>query len=181
LTPAWYGGLLDCITKHPVEIIEDYPQLPLLRQKDQYIMQGFINAGYRKQDLKILNFMRMSIRAISVADIASATGKTINHLSWELLQGNSLREHYDWPRDPPSFTSTPKKLWKTALTEVFIQPHSTQAHRKLTQPVTIWQSITPLKDWLYFYRVNKDRLYHKHDNNSWKIYTYHGGAIRSRR
>jgi hypothetical protein len=94
-TPAWYGGLLDFITKHPIEIIEDYPQLPLLRQKDQYIMQGFIDAGYRKQDLKILNFMRMSIRAVSVADIALATGRTINHLSWELLQGNSLREHYD--------------------------------------------------------------------------------------
>jgi hypothetical protein len=43
-TPAWYGSLLDFITKHPIEIIEDYPQLPLLRQKDQYIMQGFINA-----------------------------------------------------------------------------------------------------------------------------------------
>jgi hypothetical protein len=32
----------------------------------------------------------MSIRAVSVADIASATGTTINHLSWELLQGNSV-------------------------------------------------------------------------------------------
>jgi hypothetical protein len=85
LTPAWYGGLFDFITKHPIEIIEDYPQLPLLRQKDQCIMQGFINAGFQKQDLNILNFMRMSIRAVSVADIASATGKTINHLSWELL------------------------------------------------------------------------------------------------
>jgi hypothetical protein len=80
-TPAWYGGLLDFDTKHPIEIIEDYPQLPLLQQKDQYIMQGFIKAGYQKQDLKILNFMQMSIRAVSVADIASATGKTINHLS----------------------------------------------------------------------------------------------------
>jgi hypothetical protein len=134
-TPAWYGGLLDFITKHPIEIIEDYPQLPLLRQKDQYIMQGFINAGYRKQDLKILNFMQMSIRAGTVADIASATGKTINHLSWDLLQGNSLHEHYDWPRDPPSFTSSQKKLWKTALTKAFIQPHSTQTHRE-THPAS---------------------------------------------
>jgi hypothetical protein len=108
----------------------------------------------------------MSIRAVSVADIASATGKTINHLSWESLQGNSLREHYDWPRDPPSFTSTQRNLWETALTKAFIQPHSTQIHRKLTQPVTIWQSITPLKDWLYFYSVNEDRLYRKHNNNS---------------
>jgi hypothetical protein len=91
-----------------------------------------------------------------------------------------LREHYNWPRDPPSFISTQKKLWKTALTKAFIQPHSTQTHRKLTQPVIIWQSTSPLKDWLYFYSVNEDQLYRKHDNNSWKIYTYHGGAIRNR-
>jgi hypothetical protein len=126
--------------------------------------------------------MRMSIRAVSVLDIASATGKTINHLPWKLLQGKFLREHYDWPRDPPSFTATQKKLWKIALTKAFIQPHSTQTHRKLNQPVTIWQSLSPLKDWLYFYSAaSKDRLYRKHNNNSWKIYTYHGGAIRNRR
>ena len=44
--------------------------------------------------------MRMSLRAISVADIASISGLTINHLAWELREGNSLREHYDWPRNP---------------------------------------------------------------------------------
>jgi hypothetical protein len=58
---------------------------------------------------------------------------------------------------------------------------TTTNHRKLTQPVTIWQSTTPFKDWLYFYSVNEDRFYRKHDNNSWKIYTYHEGAIRKRR
>jgi hypothetical protein len=73
-TPAWYGGILDFISIHPIEIIEDYPQLPLLRQDDQYIMQGFINAGYRKLDLKILNFMQMSLRAVTVADIPSIMG-----------------------------------------------------------------------------------------------------------
>jgi hypothetical protein len=45
-TPAWCGGILDFISYHPIEIIEDYPQLPLLHQDDQYIMQGFINARY---------------------------------------------------------------------------------------------------------------------------------------
>jgi hypothetical protein len=68
-TPAWYGGILDFISDHPIEIIEDYPQLPLLCQDDQYLMQGFIDAGYRKLDLKILNFMRMSLQAVTVADI----------------------------------------------------------------------------------------------------------------
>ena len=179
-TPAWYGGILDFISNHPIEIIEDYPQLPLLRQNDQYIMQGFINAGYRKLDLKILNFMRMSLRAVTVADIASSSGYTINHLSWELKQGNGLREHYDWPRDPPSFTTSQVKLWKSALTAAFIQPHSISTHRKLAQPVSIWQSLSPLQDWLYFFSPDEDRLYRKH-NKSWKIYSYHRGAIRNRR
>ena len=173
-TPTWYGGLLDFITTHPIEIIEDYPQLPLLRQNDQYLMQGFIDSGYRKSDLKMLNYMRMYLRAVTVADIASTTGLTINHLAWELLQGNDLREHYDWPRDPPSFTITQKNLWKAALTKAFLQPHSTASHRKLLTPLHAWQSLTPLHDWAYFYSPAEDRLYKK-SNTSWKIYSYHGG------
>jgi hypothetical protein len=113
-------------------------------------MQGFIDAGYRKLDLNILNFMRMSLQAVTVADIASSTGETINHISWELKQGNGLREHYDWPRDPPSFTTTQIRLWQSALKKACIQPHSIAAHRKLTHPVTIWHSLSPPQDWLYF-------------------------------
>jgi hypothetical protein len=43
-TPAWYVGIIDFISDQPIEIIEDYPQLPLLRQDDQYLMQGFKDA-----------------------------------------------------------------------------------------------------------------------------------------
>ena len=143
-------------------------------------MQGFIDAGYRKNQLKILNFMRMSLRAISVADIAASSGLTINHLAWELLQGNSLREHYDWPRDPPSFSKPQKELWKQALTKAFLRPHSVREHRRLSQPVAIWQSLPALEDCLYFYSQCEDRLYRKHDN-SWKIYSYHSGGIRNRK
>ena len=46
LTPIWYGGVIDFISNHPIEIIEDYPQLPLFRVNDQYLMQGFIDTGY---------------------------------------------------------------------------------------------------------------------------------------
>jgi hypothetical protein len=67
-----------------------------------------------------------------------------------------------------------------STTTAFIQPHSIAAHRKLTQPVTIWHSLSPLQDWLYFFSPVEDRLYRKH-NSSWKIYTYHSGAIQNRR
>jgi hypothetical protein len=81
---------------------------------------------------------------------------------------------------PPSFTSTQIKLWQSALTLAFIQPHSIASHQKLLQPVTIWHSLSHLQDWLYFFSPIEDHLYRK-NKSSWKMYTYHSGAIRNRR
>ena len=179
-TKVWYRGVLNFASEHNIEFIEDYPQIPLLRQNDQYIMQGFIKAGYRNKELQILNYMRMSLRAISVADITSVSGLTINHLAWELREGNLLREHYDWPRDPPSFTKKQKDFWKKALGNTFIRPQSILEHRILAQPVSTWQSLSALDDWPYFYNPGEDRLFKKH-GNSWKIYSHHSGRVRNRK
>jgi hypothetical protein len=77
---------------------------------------------------------------------------------------------------PPPKKSVENRTSKS----IYPTPLHSNTYRKLTQPVTIWQSITTLKDWLYFWSANEDRLYRKYDSNSWKIYTYHGGAIRNR-
>ena len=48
-----------------MNITEDYKNLPLLRSKDVYLMQAFVDHGYREDDLKQLNFVRKYIRAVS--------------------------------------------------------------------------------------------------------------------
>jgi hypothetical protein len=66
------------------------------------------------------------------------------------------------------------KRYKAALSKAFLQPHSIASHHKLLTPLHSWQSLSPLHDWVYFYSPSEDRLYQK-SNNSWKIYSYHGG------
>ena len=45
------------------------------------VMEVFIAAGYRGKDLILLNVMRMSIKAITVADISTADGLRLAHSS----------------------------------------------------------------------------------------------------
>lgn len=103
ITPSWYGHLAAFVAAEPIEIIKDYPQIPLLRNGGQYLMQGFIDVGYRHNDLRILSVMRMHIRAIILADIVTADSQSITHQAWILHKEYGFRKHYNWSRSPPLF------------------------------------------------------------------------------
>ena len=64
-------------------------------------MSIFISAGFRGEELKLLNEIRMSLQAITIADITTADGRSIHHSDVLLQQSNGLRKHYDWPRAVP--------------------------------------------------------------------------------
>ena len=62
-----------------LDITEDYVDLLLLRDKDIYIMQAFVDKGFKNADLKALNFVRKFIQAVTLADIATIGGHCISH------------------------------------------------------------------------------------------------------
>ena len=64
---------------HKLDITEAYDSLPLLRNKDVYLMQAFVDQGFKNSELKALNFVRKFIQAVTLADIATADGKRISH------------------------------------------------------------------------------------------------------
>jgi len=57
LSNCWYKHLCNFFSKQPLEIIEDYPEMPTLRVNDSYLMQAFLDAGFRKNDPSLLNIM----------------------------------------------------------------------------------------------------------------------------
>ena len=61
-----------------LEITEDYDDLLLLRQKDEYLMLAFVEGGFRNADSKALNFVRKFLQAVTLADIATADGTRIS-------------------------------------------------------------------------------------------------------
>ena len=114
-----------------VELIEDTPLMPSLRINDSYIMKEFLDAGVKDNELKILNYMRMSIKAVTISDIATPNGRRITFDAWNLIGSNKLRSEYDWPRRPPNltnlstnFTEQQKDIWRNDLHKTFGVPHS---------------------------------------------------------
>mmetsp|Transcript_38952 Transcript_38952/g.43615 ORF Transcript_38952/g.43615 Transcript_38952/m.43615 type:complete len:105 (+) Transcript_38952:100-414(+) len=83
-----------------LEITEDYEDLPVLREKDEYLMQAFIAGGFRNAELKSLNLVRKFIQAVTLADIATVDGKCIAYQSYKEVESNGLLKDILWPKVP---------------------------------------------------------------------------------
>ena len=64
-----------------MEIVEDYPSSPTLREDDKFLMKCFMESGYSRVDLKKLNYVRTYLKVVTLADITTSDGKIIpkNH------------------------------------------------------------------------------------------------------
>ena len=91
LTPSWYGNLATFVSSQVLDVKGKFVQLELLRQSDKFLMLSFIKQGYCKE-LLLLNEMRMSIQAISLADIVTSNGFKISQNAFLLLSSNGLRK-----------------------------------------------------------------------------------------
>ena len=54
-----------------LEITKDYKDLPVLQERDIYLMKAFVDGGFWNIDLKSLNFVRKYLKAVTLADIAT--------------------------------------------------------------------------------------------------------------
>ena len=61
-----------------LDITEDYEDLLILCNKDEYLMRAFVADSFRNAELKSLNFVRKFLQAVTLADIATADKKRIS-------------------------------------------------------------------------------------------------------
>ena len=121
---GWYKNLWKFMSTpiFDLDVTEDYLDIPIICEKDAYLIEAFVNGGFRNADLKALNFFQKFLQAVTLSDIATADGHRISHYSYEGLEGNGLRKDLVWPKVPTkdqmpqSFTT----LWKSALNKSFI-------------------------------------------------------------
>ena len=52
VTDCWYKTIWKFASEHPLQIHEDYPNVSLLREGDQFLMQAFADNGFRGQELE---------------------------------------------------------------------------------------------------------------------------------
>ena len=60
-----------------LEITKEYVDLPLLRQKDKYLVIRFVEGGFRDTDKKALNFVRKFLKTVTLTDITMTNGTQI--------------------------------------------------------------------------------------------------------
>jgi len=67
----------------------------------------------------------MAMKVVTIADIATPDGKQLLQQAFLLQSGNHLRDHYDWPRDPPGdFPPAMLLLWQNALKASVLDPYA---------------------------------------------------------
>ena len=167
---GWYKKLWKFISTplYKLNITEDYNDLPLLQKKDEYLMMTFVKGGFRNADLKALNYIRKFLKAITLADIATADGSRITFQSYIIIEGNHLRlGNKEWPKTltkdemPACFTT----LLQFALNKCLC---SNSSH--LARQITKGKQLGGLLDqdvkrkWKWWSVPNKDRFYIQ---NSW--------------
>lgn len=92
-------------------------------------MKAFILENVNK--FKILNIIRMSIKAIMLLDICMTDRKTFTYNAWNLIDSNGLCNEYNWPRKPEQFTMAQIGIWQRALQKTFGRSYTNQANREI--------------------------------------------------
>ena len=75
-----------------LEITKDYADLQILPKRDVYLMQAFVDSGFKNADTKALNFVRKFIQAVTLANIATTVGSRISNQSYDAIENNGLRK-----------------------------------------------------------------------------------------
>jgi len=112
ITRTWVSEMWGACHQANIQIIGDQPQLEPQRERDTEIMRLFIQQGYRKNELEVLNQCRMYIHAIFLSDICTATGDALEQSMWQ--QPAPITSKYEWPMTP-QLTPGEWNTWQRAL------------------------------------------------------------------
>jgi hypothetical protein len=160
LESTWLASLrtyLQAVQGH-IELDTTYTP-PLLRQHDQYIMDLAIQSKrFKPFQLRLLNYCRLYLRVVSIADISNANG---SHIPKPVYQGDesAINKNSDWchvhqPRPGTRAWQEWRKLCRLV---------SHRATLKLHQTLGSW--IVPAKDirlpWEHWHDPIHDVFYHR--------------------
>jgi len=115
LTDTWVSHCWYQCVQRGIDIREDIYDFPERRGKDQSLMDLFLSAGYRENELATLNQCRLHLKVIFLSDICNAQGTAIETQFWT-GSGQADWHSFSWPRAHKP-TSKEWLLWQQALSK----------------------------------------------------------------
>ena len=170
--PCWYKSMWRLMSNaiYKLDLRKEYPDLQPLRVNDVYLMQLFVDSGFRGANLKSLNFTRKKLEVITLADIATVDRRRITQQTFQAIAGNGLRGETTFPKAVPTLAPAAIVLWQKAITKSFINLHSGRDqqmnHRSHLRD---WTYPVIHNRWQWWTSPMENRLY-KQEGEYWKSY-----------
>ena len=157
VTPCWITSTWKFMSEYGITIDLVIPEISLRREKDQYLMKLFHDAGSTKNQLKYLNRCRLFLRVVTLADIFEADGKTITTQAWNGSKMMETRKNIVWPvqKRPNEIQWT---LWRS-----FLRKTLQLTNRKAPSPQSLgmWKESPEAENWKWFIDVSNNHLFKK--------------------
>jgi hypothetical protein len=155
-TQSWITSTWKDMQEYGITMADSTPDIPKRSQNDRLIMTAFVEAGFKAQELKQLNKMRLYLRVATLADLVQANGKDITLDNWNGSKQSISRPDIDWPKQ-----GIPQKeqwiLWQRALRKSF--GLSKESRGKSIYDLGPWTENSA--KWEWHYHKNTDRLYQR--------------------
>jgi hypothetical protein len=175
ITSSWLKTVWKYCREHSIQITDRFATLTKSRVNDKFLMHTFMLQGYSSKELRLLNQVRNFLRAVTLADITTADGRS---LAPGILEGTYLAQRmdkYSWPRQPTQLSKAHTELWSAAVQKCFTQAPYTIS--KLRIPLGNWLE-DPTHAWPWFVRPQGGELYER-EGTRWREYQSTRNSCRS--
>ena len=146
-TTCWVKTLWERLWVYRFQVTMDYPDIPFPREKDALMVDLFRSAGWKGEELRSLNRVRLHLQMLFLSDIVLANGRQVDASCLRPHAVPSTSSSYDFPREEP--TSTDWTRWADFWTSF------TQYNFLLSDPLGDWIAPTH-RSWLWHYDVDND-------------------------
>ena len=113
-TDSWVKSMWKFITTSNLKLKMVAPPLKETKKQDVFLMQEFINKGYKNSQLVTLNICRKHLQIITLGDITVTDGSIIHPDAKYDRKSTVSTSIYKWPFQP-SPDDKSWKLWRRAL------------------------------------------------------------------
>jgi hypothetical protein len=166
-TTSWLKHLWEFCDDSNIQVKATTPGLMTARTGDEFLMHTFAKYGYRKDQLKQLNYCRLYCHAVRLSDISTGDGRRIHPRSWNGQATDTAGTEYVWPThgrpSKPGWT-----LWRSAIRQCFLTLQTTQ--QLLRQPLGVWKETHTTK-WPWLYSPSHDRVYQVRTDKQYNVFS----------
>jgi hypothetical protein len=127
----WPRTTAQFMSKHNIRITLANPIYPLLRENLQYIMKLAYNLQFTAYALKYINYCRLFLNIVSIADLTDASGKYVSSEMYQIRRNSSSRSDSRCVQRVPQAFKT--RFWHKFLSYIKIPKR-----RKLKAPLGRW-------------------------------------------